>query len=61
MKAAKRWFLFEYKNRELVILSKPFKTKKEAEKARLKYPERRAKKVGIGVVRVWAVQCFAPA
>jgi len=43
----------EYKNRELVILSKPFQDEKGSEKARLKYPERRAKKVGIGVVRVW--------
>jgi hypothetical protein len=47
-----RWALFEYKGRELVILSKPFKTKELAEKARLKYPEPRARKIGIGMVRV---------
>jgi hypothetical protein len=46
-----RWALFEYKVLELVILSKPLKTKKLAEKARRKYPERRAKKIGIGVIR----------
>ena len=33
MKASVRWLLFEYKGLELVILSKPFKTKKLAEEA----------------------------
>jgi len=52
MKTSVRWLLFEYKGLELVILSKPFKTKKLAEKARLKYPERRTRKIGIGLVWV---------
>jgi hypothetical protein len=56
MKSSVRWLLFEYQGLELVILSKPFKTKKLAEKARRKYPERRAKKIGIGVVRVPATR-----
>jgi hypothetical protein len=51
MKSSARWLLFEYKGLELVILSRPFKTKELAEKARLKYPERIARKIGIGVVR----------
>jgi len=51
MKPTARWVLFEYKCLELVILSKPFKTKELAEKARQKYPEQRARKIGIGVVR----------
>ena len=51
MKSSARWALFEYKGRELVILSKPLKTKELAEKARSKYPESRARKIGIGVVR----------
>jgi hypothetical protein len=46
-----RWVLFEYDGLELVILSKGFKTKKLAEKARLKYPERERRKIGIGVAR----------
>jgi len=46
-----RWFLSEYKGLELVILSKPFKTKKLAEKARSKYPDRMRRKIGLGVVR----------
>jgi hypothetical protein len=52
MKSSVRWVLFEYRGLELVILSKPFKTKKLAEKARLKYPDRVRKKIGIGLVRV---------
>jgi hypothetical protein len=51
MKSSVRWVLFEYKGREPVILSKPFKTKELAEKARQKYPERERRKIGIGVVR----------
>jgi len=51
MKSSARWLLFEYKGLELIILSKPIKTKKLAEKARLKYPDRVARKIGIGVVR----------
>jgi hypothetical protein len=51
MKVSVRCFLFEYKGLELVILSKPFKTKHLAEKAGLKYPDRIARKIGIGVVQ----------
>jgi hypothetical protein len=52
MKSSVRWLLYEYKGLELVILSKPFKTKELAERARQKYPERERGKIGIGVVRV---------
>jgi len=48
MKSAKRWVLYEYKGRELVILSKSFKTKALAEKARQKHPESARGKIGIG-------------
>ena len=34
------------------FLSKPFKTKQLAEKARSKYPERERKTIGVGVVRI---------
>jgi hypothetical protein len=33
-------------------MSKPFKTKQLAEKARLKYPERERKTIGVGAVRI---------
>jgi hypothetical protein len=56
MKTSVRWLLFEYKASELVILSKPFKTKKLAEKARLKYPDRVRQRIGIGVVHVPSVR-----
>jgi len=52
MKTSARWLLFEYQGLDLVILSKPFKTKELAEKARRKYPDRERRKIGIGVVRV---------
>ena len=51
MKTSVRWVLFEYKGIELVILSKPFKTKELAKKARLKYPERERGKIGIGLIK----------
>jgi hypothetical protein len=47
-----RWLLFNYIDCEITFLSKPFKTKQLAEKARSKYPERERKKIGVGVVRV---------
>ena len=50
MKSSLRWPLFEYNGPELVILSKPFKTKKLAEKARLKFPDRIRRKIGIGIM-----------
>jgi hypothetical protein len=50
-KIVERWLLFEYVGLEFTPLSRPFKTKKEAEKAREKYPERVRKTIGIGVIR----------
>jgi hypothetical protein len=50
-KIVEPWLLFEYEGRELTPLSKPCKTKKEAEKAREKYPERLRKRIGAGVIQ----------
>ena len=50
-KIVQRWLLFEYVGLEFTPLSKPFKTKEQAEKAREKYPERLRKKIGLGVIR----------
>ena len=50
-KIVERWLLFKYVGRELTPLSKPFTSKEQAEKARLKYPERQRKAIGIGVIR----------
>ena len=47
-----KWILFQYVNRAPVPLSKPFKSKELAEKARSKYPEKERKQIGIGVVRI---------
>jgi len=46
-----RWLLFQYIDGKVTILSKKFKTKQLAEKARLKYPERERKKIAVGVAR----------
>jgi hypothetical protein len=51
-KTIERYILFEYVDREFTPLSKPFKTKEQAEKAREKYPERLRKKIGVGVIRI---------
>jgi hypothetical protein len=46
-----QWLLFKYINGEFTPLSKPFRTRKHAEGARLKHPERERKRIGIGVIR----------
>jgi len=50
-KIVERWLLFKYVGLEFTPLSKPFKSKEQAEKARLKYPERECKAIGVGVIR----------
>jgi hypothetical protein len=50
-KIVEQWLLFKYINGEFTPLSKPLKKKEQAEKARLNYPERERKTIGIGVVR----------
>jgi hypothetical protein len=51
-KIIERWLLFKYLNGEFTPLSKPFKTKAAAGKARLKYPERERGTIGVGVIRI---------
>jgi hypothetical protein len=51
-KITKRWLLFKYIGGQFTPLSKPFKTKEKAEKARLRYPERERRAMGLGVVRL---------
>jgi hypothetical protein len=51
-KIVERWLLFEYVDGEFTPLSKPFKTREQAEKAREKYFERERKKIGLGVIRI---------
>jgi hypothetical protein len=50
-KIIEQWLLFKYVGVEFTPLSKPFKTRKQAEKAREKYPERLRKTIGLGVIR----------
>ena len=51
-KIIERWLLFKYVYGEFTPLSKPFKTKAAAEKARLKLPERERRSVAVGVIRI---------
>jgi len=51
LRIVERWLLFKSVGREFTPLSKPFKTKGQAEKARQKYPERERKTIGVGVIR----------
>ena len=45
-KIVDRWLLFEYLGPEFTPLSKPYKTREQAKKAREKYPERLHKRIG---------------
>ena len=51
-KTIEQWLLFKYIGGEFTPLSKPFKTKAAAEKARLKLPERERRTVAVGVIRI---------
>jgi hypothetical protein len=51
-KIIEQWLLFKYVEGECTPLSKPFKTKAAAEKARLKLPEREQRSVAVGVIRI---------
>jgi len=48
MPKTERWLLFKYIDGKLTALSKPFETKKQAEKQRRKYSERERKTIGVG-------------
>jgi hypothetical protein len=50
-KIVEKWLLYKYVGLEFTPLSKPFKTREQAEKAREKYPQRAREKIGLGVIR----------
>jgi len=52
MKIVEQWLLFRYIEGQFTPLSRPFKTKDQAEKARQKYPERERGTIGVGVIRL---------
>jgi hypothetical protein len=51
-KTIEQWILFEYVEGQLTQLSKPFKSKKLAEKERRKYPEKERRKIGLALIKV---------
>ena len=50
-KTIEKWLLYKYVGLEFTPLSKPFKTREQAEKARQKYSERERGSIGVGVVK----------
>jgi hypothetical protein len=50
-KTSDRWLLYTCVEGQITPLSKPFKTKAEAENARKKYPEKERRTIGVGLVR----------
>ena len=51
-KIVERWLLFQYVSGEFTPLSRRFKTRERAEKAREKHSERPRKGIGLGVIRI---------
>jgi hypothetical protein len=51
-KIIEQWLLFKYVDGQITPQSKPFKTKEQAEWARLKLPERERRSVAVGVIRI---------
>jgi hypothetical protein len=54
-KTVGRWLVYERKNGEFVFLSKPLKTKEEADKERLKLkarPGENRSAIGVGFIRL---------
>ena len=51
MKISVPWVLYEYVEHQPKMLSKKFKTKKEAERARQRLPQKKANRVGVGTIR----------
>jgi hypothetical protein len=51
-KIIEQWLLFRYVDGEFTPLSKPYKTREQAEKARAKYSEKDRKAIGLGVIRL---------
>jgi len=52
MKTIEQWLLFKYVDGQFTPLSKPFKTKELAEKARLKLPDKERRGAAVGVIRI---------
>jgi hypothetical protein len=50
-KLSEQWLLFTYDGGQFRPVSKPFKKREQAERAREKYPERQRRMIGVGVVR----------
>jgi hypothetical protein len=50
-KTTDRWLLYTCVEGQITPLSRMFKTKAQAEKARQKYPEKERRTIGVGLLR----------
>ena len=50
-KIVEQWLIYKYIDGQFTPLSKPLKSKAQAEKARDKYAERERRTIGIGVIK----------
>jgi hypothetical protein len=50
-KTTDRWLLYTCVEGQITPLSRLFKTKAQAEKARQKYPEKERRTIGVGLLR----------
>jgi hypothetical protein len=52
MKTIEKWLLYKLIDDQFTPLSRPFKTRAAAEKARLRYPEGERGAIGVGVIKI---------
>jgi len=50
-KPQEQWFLYQVIDGQITPLSKPFKTREQAERVRAKYPEKEQKSIGLGLIK----------
>ena len=50
-KTTEQWLLYRYVGLEFIQLSRPFKTRKDAEKALAKYPDKERRSIGVGLIK----------
>lgn len=50
-KITEQWFLYQFVDGEMTPLSKPFKTREQAERARAKFSEKEQKSIALGLIK----------
>ena len=50
-KTKEQWLLYTFVDLQFTPLSRPFKTREQAEQARSKYSEKERRSIGVGVIK----------